>query len=217
MGTHLLVQAAVEHGAEQLILLSTDKAADPVSMMGASKRIAELVLLGRHNATTPMHAVRLGNVLGSEGSVVPLFLKQIRKGGPVTVTHPEARRYFLATEDAVTLLLEAASSKRERCILVPDLGEPVRMEALANYLITRSPEPLRHVKLAFTQLRPGDKMCEALLSERESYAAQARCEPARGGKSWLAAGSLEEVLQRCSVPVINVRSRTAGGGSDRRS
>jgi FlaA1/EpsC-like NDP-sugar epimerase len=111
IGTSVLVEAAVDNRTEQLILLSTDKAVDPVSMMGASKRIAELVVLTRRTQGSVMKAVRLGNVLGSEGSIVPLFLKQMSSGLPVTVTHPEVRRYFLTTADAVTVLLQAAHAE----------------------------------------------------------------------------------------------------------
>jgi FlaA1/EpsC-like NDP-sugar epimerase len=169
-GTSLLVEAAVNHDAEQFILLSTDKAVDPVSIMGASKRIAELFLLARAGGTVGMKALRLGNVLGSGGSVVPLFLKQILSGGPVTVTHPEVRRYFLSTEDAVALLLLASSDPSEEVVVVPELGEPRTVEALARHLITAT-VPGEPMPIVFTRLRPGDKMREALLSSRESYAA----------------------------------------------
>ncbi len=180
IGTNLLVQAATANvETEQLILLSTDKAVDPVSIMGASKRIAELVMLAPRAASTRMKAVRLGNVLGSEGSIVPLFLKQILSLQPITVTHPEVRRYFLTTEDAVALLLHAASAET-RGILVPELGEPVPVEALAHFLMNGSSQ----VPIVFTQLRPGDKMCEALLSEREAYVVHADFEqPLREVKS----------------------------------
>jgi FlaA1/EpsC-like NDP-sugar epimerase len=171
-GTSRLVEAAINHGAEQFILLSTDKSVDPVSMMGASKRIAELVLLARAAGTVRMKALRLGNVLGSGGSVAPLFLNQILSGDPVTVTHPEVRRYFLSTGDAVALLLLASSDPSEEVVVVPELGEPRSVEALANHMIssTRGPSD-KPAKIVFTQLRPGDKMCEALLSSKESFAA----------------------------------------------
>jgi FlaA1/EpsC-like NDP-sugar epimerase len=165
IGTSLLAQAAAAHNAEQLILVSTDKAADPVSMMGASKRIAELILLAERGTTTRMKAVRLGNVFGSEGSIVPLFRQQILSGGPVTVTHPDVRRYFLTTEDAVTLLL-ASSAEMAPGILVPELGEPVPVQAVARHLIAREQS---QAAIIFTQLRPGDKLTEALLSACESY------------------------------------------------
>jgi FlaA1/EpsC-like NDP-sugar epimerase len=174
LGTSLLAQAATNHETEQLILLSTDKAVDPLSIMGASKRIAELTLLSRCTTATRMKAIRLGNVLGSEGSIVPLFLKQIMSGQPVTVTHPEVRRYFLTTEDAITLLLLAPSAETSRGILVPELGEPVLVEALARHLIAKAHgSSTGQVPIVFTQLRPGDKMCEALVSARESYVAHA--------------------------------------------
>jgi FlaA1/EpsC-like NDP-sugar epimerase len=114
-----------------------------------------------------MKAVRLGNVLGSEGSIVPLFLKQMSSGLPVTVTHPEVRRYFLTTPDAVTLLLQAVHAKTEAGILVPHLAEPIRVEALARHLMAKVQATST---LVFTELRPGDKMREALLSARESFA-----------------------------------------------
>jgi FlaA1/EpsC-like NDP-sugar epimerase len=195
IGTNLLVQAALANTeTEQLILLSTDKAVDPVSIMGVSKRIAELAMLAPRTATVRMKAVRLGNVLGSEGSIVPLFLKQILSGQPVTVTHREVRRYFLTAEDAVTLLLHAASAKTPQGILVPELGEPLRVEALARHLMHGSDQ----VPIIFTQLRPGDKMCEALLSDRESYAPRADAgEPLRAVRSpCLAATVLDEILRQ---------------------
>jgi FlaA1/EpsC-like NDP-sugar epimerase len=167
-GTHRLVEAAVRHQAEQFILLSTDKAVEPVSMMGASKRIAELILLARAPGTTRMKILRLGNVLGSGGSVIPLFLQQILSGRPVTVTHPEARRYFLSTEEAVAMLLLVSSHEGSEGIVVPELGEPRTVESLARYLIRDGGQP---VPIVFTELRPGDKMCEALLSSSEAYAA----------------------------------------------
>ena len=194
IGTNLLVRAALANTeTEQLILLSTDKAVDPASIMGASKRIAELAMLAPRTAAVRMKAVRLGNVLGSEGSIVPLFLKQILSGQPVTVTHREVRRYFLTAEDAVNLLLHAASAETPQGIIVPELGEPVTVEALARYLMHGSDQ----VPIIFTQLRPGDKMCEALLSDRESYVSRADAgQPLRAVKSpCLPTPVLDEILQ----------------------
>jgi FlaA1/EpsC-like NDP-sugar epimerase len=164
IGTRRVVEAAVAHSAEQLVLLSTDKAVDPVSMMGASKRIAELLLLARLPGPTRMKALRLGNVLGSGGSVLPLFEQQVQAGRPLTVTHPEVRRYFLTTSDAVVLLLRIAADKNFEGVIVPELGKPHTIESLARYLIADRPTPI-----VFTQLRPGDKMCEVLISRNESY------------------------------------------------
>jgi FlaA1/EpsC-like NDP-sugar epimerase len=163
-GTRRLVEAAIEHRAEQVILLSTDKAVGPVSMMGASKRIAELLLLARLSGTTRMKILRLGNVLGSGGSVLPLFEQQLLSGRPLTVSHPEVRRYFLTTEDAVALLLRVSCDRVLEGVVVPELGRPHTVESLARHLIGDRP-----AKIVFTQLRPGDKMCEALLSSREAY------------------------------------------------
>lgn len=193
IGTHLLVQAAAANTeTEQVILLSTDKAVDPANIMGASKRIAELVMLAPRAASARMKAVRLGNVLGSEGSIVPLFLKQILAGLPVTVTHREARRYFLTTADAVTLLLHASSAETVQGILVPELGEPMPVELLAQHLMANG-----RVPIVYTQLRPGDKMCEALLSEREEYVGHADSgQSLRAVKSpCLPATVLDEILR----------------------
>jgi len=195
IGTSLLAKAAAQSETEQFILLSTDKAVDPVSIMGASKRIAELVVLTPRAQRGRMKAVRLGNVLGSEGSIVPLFLRQMSAGLPITVTHPEVRRYFLTTADAVTLLLQAAHAETSPGILVPDLTEPLRVEALARHLMTKVDN---HATLVFTQLRPGDKMCEALLSGRESYAGDPSAEQQlRSVKSsCLPAAMMDEVLKQ---------------------
>jgi FlaA1/EpsC-like NDP-sugar epimerase len=170
IGTSFLTQAALDHGTEQLILVSTDKAVDPVSIMGASKRIAELVLLAKMGMGTRMKSIRLGNVFGSAGSIVPLFRKQIQSGGPVTVTDPDVRRYFITREDAVTLLLMAASMEDAQGILVPQLGDPVLVRTVAEYLLGEASIG-RELAIVFSHLRPGDKMCEALLSCRESYTA----------------------------------------------
>jgi FlaA1/EpsC-like NDP-sugar epimerase len=193
IGTSLLAQAAVKHHAEQLILVSTDKAVDPISAMGASKRIAELILLAERETSTRMKAVRLGNVFGSEGGIVPLFRRQLRSGGPVTVTHPDARRYFLTTEDAVTLLLLASSAETAQGILVPELGEPVPVQAVARHLIA-SVQGSGQPAIVFTQLRPGDKICEALLSGRESYVADAGSLLHSVASPALSAAVLDDVL-----------------------
>ncbi|HWZ52257.1 MAG TPA: polysaccharide biosynthesis protein [Granulicella sp.] len=178
LGTWALARTAALHPlhpAEQLLLVSTDKAVDPHSLMGASKRIAELILLalsGNHSlATRPATqrtAVRLGNVLGSHGSVVPLFLDQIAQGGPLTVTHPEARRYFLTLEQSVEALLDAleAPSPDPASILVPELAPPIRILDLARHLIAQQASA---TEIAFTGLRPGDKLEESLIATRERW------------------------------------------------
>lgn len=167
LGTKTLAATAAQHGCEQLILVSTDKAADPASMMGASKRIAELVLL---TSRTTMHAaaVRLGNVLASSGSVVPVFLEEIARGGPVTVTHPEARRYFLTIPETVDALLTAISPSCPGGLLAANPGPSLRILELAKYLIAQSNKP--ETEVIFTALRPGDKLEETLISTREAFA-----------------------------------------------
>lgn len=165
LGTHILAEAAIKNGCEQMLMVSTDKAVDPSSIMGASKRIAELILLTRHDVSTRIKVVRLGNVLGSSGSVVPLFLRQIEHGGPVTVSHPEVRRYFMTLTEAVDHLLCALGSDSATSLLVPNLGEPIRILDLARFLIG----PAGNIPITFTDLRPGDKMEESLISSRESY------------------------------------------------
>ena len=195
MGTNFLTRAALDQGTEQLILVSTDKAVEPVSMMGASKRLAELILLARMGMGTRMKSIRLGNVFGSAGSIVPLFRKQIEAGGPVTVTDPDVRRYFVTREDAVTLLLIAASMENSQGILVPELGEPVLVRVVAEFLIAEASTG-REPGIIFTQLRPGDKMCEALLSSRESYAASPDSPLRSVASPAIPAQALDEILQQ---------------------
>jgi FlaA1/EpsC-like NDP-sugar epimerase len=164
LGTHILAEAAVKYGCEQIVMVSTDKAVAPSSIMGASKRIAELILLASPADATAMKSVRLGNVLGSSGSVVPLFQRQVAQGGPVTVSHPDARRYFMTLTEAVKTLLSALSPDAPTGVSVPELGAPLRILDLAKFLIGQNEVPI-----VFTELRPGDKMEESLLSLRESY------------------------------------------------
>jgi FlaA1/EpsC-like NDP-sugar epimerase len=170
LGTYLLTRTAIAHGAECMVLLSTDKAVDPVSIMGVSKRIAEIVFLAlQPTCSTRMKAVRLGNVLGSQGSVVPLFLEQIARGSPVTVTHPDAQRYFITVQQAVQALLSALSPEMTEVILVPALGAQIRIVELARRLIATYGNPEVSTPIAFTALRPGDKMEESLISSRETW------------------------------------------------
>lgn len=174
LGTYALLRAAIESRAEHLVLVSTDKAVDPLSMMGASKRIAELLLTALATSSTRTSAVRFGNVLGSQGSVVPLFLEQIARGSPVTVTHPEARRFFLSLDDCVQAILAALEPqlhdrRPHGTILIPELAPSLRIADLARDLIAARSSP---ASIVFTQLRPGDKLEESLLSARESFFAE---------------------------------------------
>jgi FlaA1/EpsC-like NDP-sugar epimerase len=165
IGTWLLAQIAAEHRARQMILISTDKAVAPHSIMGASKRIAELAMLAHPQFTT----VRLVNVIGSPGSVAPLFAEQIATGGPVTVTHPSASRFFVTPGEVVALLAQSIAESPSG-LLVPDPGDPIRIEELARRMIALS---ARETAVVFTEPRSGDKLDESLLSPREEYAGNA--------------------------------------------
>jgi FlaA1/EpsC-like NDP-sugar epimerase len=164
LGTLTLAEAAAAHHAEHLILVSTDKAVDPLSIMGASKRIAELILLALGNSTTRMTAVRLCNVIGSQGSVLPLFLDQLAHNHPLTVTHREAPRYFISIDRAIEAIYAALQSRSNAAILIPDPGPPVRILDLAQHLLRTHASS---APITFTGLRPGDKLTEHLLSSRE--------------------------------------------------
>ncbi len=167
LGTRTLASAALRYGVRQLIMISTDKAVNPRSVMGAAKRVAELILLRFSNSATRMSAVRLGNVLGSNGSVVPLFQQQIARGGPVTVTHPDSRRYFISLAETVELIHAAAALNEDAGVLVPELGAPVNILGLANRLIREAGCRPDQIEVVFTGLRPGDKLSEDLISATE--------------------------------------------------
>jgi FlaA1/EpsC-like NDP-sugar epimerase len=168
LGTYFLAQRAQMHDVATFVMVSTDKAVNPHSVMGASKRLAELALLRWSSPRSPMRAVRLGNVLGSQGSVVPLFLQQIAAGGPVTVTHPEVNRYVTSLDEAVELVLLAASLDGESGIFIPNPGEPVRILELAERMIKEAGfEGESEMAIVMTGLRPGDKMREEFVSEFE--------------------------------------------------
>ncbi len=167
-GTETVARAAGQYEAEAFVLISTDKAVRPRSVMGASKRIAEMVVQAMAFERTRYTAVRFGNVLGSAGSVVPILSEQIRKGGPVTVTHPEMRRFFMTIPEAVELVLQAGAVAERDQVLLLDMGEPVRILDLARDLIRLSGlEPERDIEIVFTGIRPGEKLVEELVLDEE--------------------------------------------------
>lgn len=175
IGTHTLAQACKEAGVKKFVLISTDKAVNPTNVMGASKRLAEMVCQGLQDpfkqdtddTATKFVIVRFGNVLGSSGSVIPKFREQIAKGGPVTITHPEITRYFMSIPEAAQLVMQAGLMGKGGDIFVLDMGEPVKIATLAADMIRLSGLQLDDIKIEYVGLRPGEKLYEELLADDE--------------------------------------------------
>ena len=172
IGTWNVAEASRASGADQMVLISTDKAVDPTNVMGATKRLAEAVIQAQQttNDGARFSAVRFGNVLGSSGSVVPIFKSQIERGGPVTVTHPEMTRFFMTIPEAAQLVLHATATcheddRRDSRLFLLEMGEPVSIMDLAQQMIALSGR--KNVEIEITGLRPGEKLTEALLDETE--------------------------------------------------
>jgi len=187
LGTKNLVDAALAAGVERFILISTDKAADPTSVLGATKRVAEMILAAHATDPTRFASVRFGNVLGSRGSFVSVLAEQIETGEPVTVTHPDVTRFFMTVEEAVGLVIEAAVMAEFGDVFVLDMGEPVRIIDLVRNYIRQLHLDVDDVEVRYTGLRPGEKMDEALFSTSEE------CVPTAHPRIWSARARSEAV------------------------
>jgi FlaA1/EpsC-like NDP-sugar epimerase len=208
LGTWNVLRAAEAYGIERFVLISTDKAVNPTSIMGATKRMAELLVIAiAQRSGRAYMAVRFGNVLGSRGSVIPIFQRQIARGGPLTVTHPDMYRYFMTIPEAVQLVLQASEMGRGGEVFVLDMGQPVRILDLATDLIKLSGlEPGSDIQIVYTGIRPGEKLYEELFWERED------CQRTKHQKILVAASKSPieaEILEQLVMELIRLARKNA--------
>jgi len=200
LGTRNLIECASASGVEHFVLISTDKAVNPTSVMGATKRVAEMLVQSAAARTGKNFvAVRFGNVLDSRGSVLPLFRQQIASGGPITVTHPDVRRFFMTIPEAVQLVLQTTVLAEPGAIYVLDMGEPIKIVDLAHDLIRLSGYHPDDIEIKFTGLRPGEKLYEELFVPGEDY------HPTRHPKIFIAHNG-QSPLCNPQSPISNLQS-----------
>lgn len=205
LGTRVVAETALKAGVDRFVLISTDKAVNPSSIMGATKRIAEhLMQECSQKGLTKFTVVRFGNVLGSNGSVVPLFYEQIRKGGPVTVTHPDIKRFFMTIPEAVQLVLQASVMGQGGDVFVLDMGEQIRVADLArNMIVLAGLVPGKDIKVVYTGLRPGEKLYEELFEEQEQAEPTAHAKIHRAVGAPVPVDELNEWLESLQAKLPN--------------
>ncbi|UCF96024.1 MAG: polysaccharide biosynthesis protein, partial [Spirochaetaceae bacterium] len=196
-GTKNIIDAALAAEVERFVLVSTDKAVDPNSVYGASKLIAEELVLRQDSPGKVFLVVRFGNVLGSRGSILPLFRNQILKGGPVTVTDPRSRRFFMTIPEAASLVLQAGGVGEPRGLYLLDMGEPVSIKEMAEQMVRfYGYEPEKEIRLVYTGLRPGEKLEESLWSNGDRARATAYPKILKLDRHYALNGQLEGVIER---------------------